>query len=141
MKHRRLLNIYFCKNNNNLNTCILNETEEIAFPPLVSCNSNESSWTLTIKNINFIEGNVLSVLSFSFIILMVSEKTNFEFFFENLPFMLPCQPIKSSDLDKSHINHGGLLNKHFCNKKIQISLMTWQKLSISTFCIISLWKV
>ena len=31
--------------------------------------------------------------------------------------MSPCQPIKSSDLDKSHINHGGLLNKHFCNKK------------------------
>ena len=39
------------------------------------------------------------------------------FFFENLPFMSPCQPIKSSDLDKSRLKHGGLLNKHFCEKK------------------------
>ena len=55
--------------------------------------------------------------------------------FENLPFMSPRQPIKLSDL----IKHGGLLNKYFCKKKIQISPMTWQKLSISTFPIISLW--
>ena len=31
--------------------------------------------------------------------------------------MLPSQPIKSSDLDKSRMKHGGLLNKHFCKKK------------------------
>ena len=37
-------------------------------------------------------------------------------FFENLPFMSPCQPIKSSDLNKSRMKHGGLLNKHFCKK-------------------------
>ena len=61
-------------------------------------------------------------------------------FFENLPFMLPSQPIKSSDLDKSRMKHGRLLNKHFC-KKNQISRMLWQKLSISTFPIISLWKL
>ena len=63
------------------------------------------------------------------------------FFLENLPFMSPHQPIKSSDLDKSRVKHGGLLNKHFCKIKNQISLMTWQKLSISTFPIISLWKL
>ena len=62
-------------------------------------------------------------------------------FFKNLPFMLPSQPIKSSDLDESRVKHGGLLNKHFCKKKYQISPMTWQKLSISTFPIISLWKL
>ena len=55
--------------------------------------------------------------SLSFILLTVSEKKNFEYFFENLPFMLPSQPIKSSDLDKSHMKHEGLLNKHFCKKK------------------------
>ena len=38
------------------------------------------------------------------------------FFFENLPFMSPRQPIKSSDLDKSRMKHGGQLNKHFCKK-------------------------
>ena len=31
--------------------------------------------------------------------------------------MLPSQPIKSSNLDKSRMKHGGLLNKHFCKKK------------------------
>ena len=36
--------------------------------------------------------------------------------FENLPFMSPRQPIKLSDLDKSRMNHGGLLNKYFCKK-------------------------
>ena len=30
--------------------------------------------------------------------------------------MSPRQPIKSSDLDKSLMKHGGLLNKHFCKK-------------------------
>ena len=38
-------------------------------------------------------------------------------FFENLPFMSPCQPIKLSDLYKSRMQHGGLLNKHICEKK------------------------
>ena len=37
--------------------------------------------------------------------------------FENLPFMSPRQPIKLSDLDKSRIQHGGLLNKHICEEK------------------------
>ena len=31
--------------------------------------------------------------------------------------MLPWQPIKFSDLDKIHMNHRGLLKKHFCRKK------------------------
>ena len=75
----------------------------------------------------------------SFIHLTVSEKKNFEYFFENLPFMLPSQPIKSSDLDKSHMKHGGLLNKHFCKKNL-ISPITWQKLSISAFPIIIIMK-
>ena len=54
--------------------------------------------------------------SFSFILLMVSEKKIFEYFFENLPFLLPRQPIKLSDFDKSHMKRGGLLNQHFCKK-------------------------
>ena len=56
------------------------------------------------------------------------------------PFMSPHQPIKLSNLDKSRTKHGGLLNKYFC-KKNQKSPMTWQKLSISTFPIISLWEL
>ena len=61
-------------------------------------------------------------------------------FFENLPFMSPRQPIKLSDLDKSRMQHGGLLNKHICEKN-QISPVRQQKLSISSFPIISLWEV
>ena len=33
--------------------------------------------------------------------------------------MLPRQPIKLNDLDKSRIQPGGLLNKYFCKKKIK----------------------
>ena len=55
--------------------------------------------------------------SFSFIPLMASEEKIFEHFFKTLPFMLPWQPIKLSNLDKIHINRRGLLKKHFCKKK------------------------
>ena len=34
--------------------------------------------------------------------------------------MWPHQPIKLSDLDKSRMKHGRLLNKHFCKKKSNI---------------------
>ena len=65
---------------------------------------------------------------------MVSEK-NFEYFFENLPFMLPRKPFQLIDLDKSGMKLDGLLYNHFRNKN-QISQMAQQKLSISTFPII-----
>ena len=39
------------------------------------------------------------------------------FFLENLPFISPRQPIKLSYLDKSRMQHGGLLNKHTCEEK------------------------
>ena len=55
--------------------------------------------------------------SFSFIPLTASEEKIFEYFFENLPFMLPWQPIKFSELDKIHMNRRGLPKKHFCKKK------------------------
>ena len=58
--------------------------------------------------------------SFSFIPLMVSEKKTFEyFFFENLAFRLPWQPVKISDLDKIHMVGRGLLQKHFCKAFFQ----------------------
>ena len=34
--------------------------------------------------------------------------------------MSPRQPIKLSDLDKSRMKHGGLLNKYSCKKKSNI---------------------
>ena len=55
--------------------------------------------------------------SFSFIPLTASEEKIFEYFFKNLPFMLPWQPIKFSEMDKIHMNIRGLLKKYFCKKK------------------------
>ena len=52
---------------------------------------------------------------------MISEKI-FEYLFENLPFMLPWQPIKFSDLNKIHMNRRGLLKKHFCKKSKYLQL-------------------
>ena len=62
-------------------------------------------------------------------------------FFENLPFMSPRQPIKLSNLDKSRMQHGGLLINISVKKKYQISPVRQQKLSVSTFPIISLWEL
>ena len=63
--------------------------------------------------------------SISFIKQTVSEKKIFKdfFFFENLPFLGPQQPIKISDQDEGHLKHSALLNKHF----IQISPIRLQK--------------
>ena len=36
-----------------------------------------------------------------------------------LLFISHWQPIKLTDLDKSHLKHGGLLNIHFCKKKFK----------------------
>ena len=65
----------------------------------------------------------------------------FLIFFKHLPFMSPRQPIKLSDLDKSHMKHGGLLNKKYVNFFSQISPMRQQKFSISTFPIMNLWEL
>ena len=78
--------------------------------------------------------------SFGFIPYMVSEKKILKQFYENQPFLPPQQPIKFTDLDKSHRKRRGLLNKHFC-KKIQISPIRQIKLSISSFPTISLWEL
>ena len=66
--------------------------------------------------------------SINFIKQTVSEKKIFkDFFFENLPFLGPQQPIKMSDQDEGHLKHSALLNKHFSKNKIQISPMRLQK--------------
>ena len=47
---------------------------------------------------------------------MASEEKIFEYFFKNLPFMLPLQPIKFSYLDKIRMDRKGLLKKHSVDK-------------------------
>ena len=66
--------------------------------------------------------------SISFIKQTVSEKKICkDFFFENLPFLGPQQPIKISDKAEGHLKRSALLNKHFSKTKIQISPMRLQK--------------
>ena len=64
--------------------------------------------------------------SFSFIPLMASEKKDFWFFFffENLAFRLPWQPIKISDFDKIHMVGSGLLQKHLSKTFVKMSAVT-----------------
>ena len=88
----------------------------------ISCHSNQSSYPTGIKKHNFCRGQCplqVCQVSASYSLRFLRRRILI-FFFENLPFMLPRQPIKSSDLDKSHVKHGGLLNKHFCKKKSNI---------------------
>ena len=63
--------------------------------------SDESTLATTIKNnTNYEEANVMNMFglqNFSYTPLMASEERMFEYLFENLPFMLPWQPIKFSD--------------------------------------------
>ena len=90
----------------------------------LSCHSNQSSYLTEIKNINFVEGNVLSKYAkfrlhppYGFL-----RRRFLNIFTKIDPFLPPRQPIKYTDLDKSYMKHSGLLNKHFriC-KKNQIS--------------------
>ena len=136
MKCEELFNTHFCKNKI---LFIPNETVEISnlhfshykSMKTISCHSNQSSYPIGIKNISFVEGNVLcKYAKFQLhpprrILNIYSKRA--------LPFMSPRQPIKSSYLDKSRMKHGGLLNKHFCKIKNQISPMTWQKCQFPLF--------
>ena len=88
----------------------------------ISCHSNQSSYLTRIKIITFVEGNhrqsPMRVCQFSASSsLQFLRRRILNIFFENLPFMSPRQPIKLSYLDKSRMQHGGLLNKHICEKK------------------------
>ena len=107
----------------------------------ISCYSNKSSFPTGIKKMTYVVANVLSMYAkFRLHPHMVSEKI-LKYFYENWPFMPSRQPIKFTDSDKSHMKRRGLLNKHFCKTKFQISPMRQKKMSISSFPIISLWEL
>ena len=96
----------------------------------ISCHSNQSSYPTRIKSTIYVEANVLSMYAKFRLHPPYGFK---EDFYENLPFLPPRQPVKFTDFDKSRKKRRGLLNKHFCKKKIQISPMRQKKLSISSF--------
>ena len=127
MKYGGILNKHFCKKKSN----IPNETAEIAnfhfshykSMETISYHSNQNSYPIGIENLTFVEGNVLSKYEkFQLLPPYGFRKGDFLniFVVENLPFISPRQPIKFSDLDKSHKKRGGLLNKHFCKNNSYI---------------------
>ena len=124
MKHEGLLNKYFCKKKksnipNDLADIVNFHFSHYKSMGTKSCHSNQSSYPTGIKNTTYVEANVLSMYAkfrlHAFIPYNVSEKI-FKHFYENQPFLPPRQPIKFTDLDKSHTKHRGLHNKHFCKK-------------------------
>ena len=73
---------------------------------------------MTIKTLIHVEANAMNMYAkFLFHPPYGFWGEDFLFFCQKLPFILPWQPIKFSDLDKIHMNRRGLLKKHFCKKK------------------------
>ena len=69
-----------------------------------SCHSDESTWAMAIKNINFVEAHVMNMSkNFSFIPLMAHEEMILELFFANITFRLQWQLIKFNGLAKIHM--------------------------------------
>ena len=116
MKHGGLLNIYFCKKKNSNIPNDLAEFVNFHFSHYksmgtISCHSNQSSYPTGIKKTIYVEANVQSMYAkFRLHSCMVSEKKIFKHFYENRLFLPPRQPIKFTNLDKSHMKRRGLLN-------------------------------
>ena len=101
----------------------------------ISCHSNQSSYPTRIKNTTYIEANVLSMYakfrlhpSYGF-----CEEGFFLTFLRKSTLFATLTTNQIHRIDKSRMKRRGLLNKHFCKKKLQISPMRQKKLSISSF--------
>ena len=82
----------------------------------ISCHSNQSSYSTGIKKHNFQRGQFptqVCLLSASSALRFLRRRI-LNIFSKIYPL---CQPIKLSDLDKSRMKHGGLLNKHIRDDK------------------------
>ena len=90
----------------------------------LSCHSTESTLATAIKNIIYVEANVMNIYAkfqlhppYGF-----WEEDFWIVFFLNLAFKF--QPIKISDLDKIHMVGKGLLQKHFYKTFFKTSAVT-----------------
>ena len=93
----------------------------------LSYHSNQSSYPPGIKNTNYVEATVRTCIqSTGLIPLTVSEKKILNVF-RNFALYGAQQPIKIKDYHKSHMKCRGLLNKHFCKNKIQMSAILAEK--------------
>ena len=93
----------------------------------LSCHSNESTWAMAIKNIIFVEANVMNISAkFQLHPPYGFWGDDFWIFFSNSSFWLPWQPIKFRGLDKIHMFGRGLLKEHLCKTFVKISAMKQQ---------------
>ena len=95
----------------------------------LSCHSNQSSYPTEIKKITFVEGNVLSKYAkFSASSSLWFLRRRFLNIFTKIdPFCHPDNQSNTPIWTKVIRKPRGLLNKHFCKKKFQISPLRQKK--------------
>ena len=107
----------------------------------ISCHSNQSSYPTEIKNTIICRGQcprqVCQVSAPSS--LRFLRRRLFNIFRKFTLYVAPSTNQIKRFGQKSY--ETWRTTQYFCKEKIQISPMTWQKLSISTFPIISLWEL
>ena len=123
----RLLNKHFCKNIFQIYPLRQKQLSIFTFNynsmESISCHSNQSSNPTRIKN-NLCRGQCpkhVCQVSASSHLWFLKKKFFNSFRKFTLHGNQSNKDIKLSYLDRSHMKHGGLLNKHICEKKIQIS--------------------
>ena len=85
----------------------------------LSCHSNVKHMSKTIKNLIFIEANVMNIpAKFQLHPPYGFWGDDFLYLFTNLAIQLPWQPIKFTGLDKTDMFGRGLLKEHFFVKPL-----------------------
>ena len=121
------INIYVKKSNipNDLAEIVNFHFSHYKSMETLSCHSNQSSYPTGIKNISFVEGNILSKYAkFRLHPPYHFCEQGFQTFLKKLTLFAAPTTNKYTDLDKRHMKCRGLLNKHFCKKNPNISIET-----------------
>ena len=87
----------------------------------LSCHSNQSTWATIIKNLIYVEANVMNIYAKFQLHPQLLRGRFFFFFFRKFSLSVA---MKISDLDKIHMVGRGLLQKHFCKTFVKISAVT-----------------
>ena len=90
----------------------------------LSCHSNESTWATAIKNIKFVEANVINISAkFQQYPLFGFWENNVLIFFCKFSVSVAMATIKFSGLDKIHMFGRWLFKEHFWKTFVKISAM------------------
>ena len=95
----------------------------------ISCHSSKSTWATAIKNIHFIEANVMNIASSPLWLLMrwfLNIFSQILALFRKFSLSIAMQPIKCSSLNKTDRFGTGLLKEYFCKTFVNISAVRQQ---------------